>query len=86
MADSSSTTHAITRAAHASLNLVSSSAELLSLSQLLATRTELKKTLAVVNDRVQAKLSGALARNILTLSDSSVFCSLSLSHYRLDRL
>ena len=59
MTDPSPTTHAITAAAHASLELVNSSPELLSLSQLVFIKSELNKTLGIVANQIQVKLSGA---------------------------
>ena len=55
---------AITVAVRASLGLVNSSAELLSISQLLALESELRTTLAIVKCQIQADFIGTFFENI----------------------
>jgi len=65
MTDSSSPPHgrAILRAVRASLRLVNGSSELLTVSQLRAMESDLRKTLAVVKGRAQARQPGMFFGN-----------------------
>jgi len=60
-----STGRAIVNAIRASLRLVSSSSELLTISQLLAVKSDLRETLAIVNGQIGAMQSGTFPRNVL---------------------
>lgn len=64
MADSSPTGRAMVQAVRAALRLVSSSDELLTVSQLLAVKTEIGETLDFLNARIQAEQSGAFFEGI----------------------
>lgn len=65
MTNPSATAHAITNSTRTSLELVNSSIGILSPDQLRRVRTQLQATLAIVNDRIKVKFSGAFSRNIL---------------------
>lgn len=64
MTDSSPTGLAILKAVRASLRLVSSSSELLTISQLLAVKHELCETFTVINAQIQVEQSGTFSKNI----------------------
>ena len=55
----------IFRAVSSSLELVKGSSGLLTVSQLVALKRELENTLATVDGRLQAKLSGSFVENLL---------------------
>ena len=59
------TTHAIVKAVRASLTLVSSSLELLTMSQLFAVKRDLCETMAIIKGQIQARQSSTLAENVL---------------------
>jgi len=64
MTDSYPVGRAVFKAVRASLRLASSSSELLSLSQLLAIKDDLRETLAIINGQIEAEQSGGFAKNI----------------------
>ena len=67
MADSSTFPHgrAILKTVRTSLRLVGGSSELLTVSQLRAVESDLRKTLTVVKGRAQARQPGVFFRNFL---------------------
>ena len=68
------TGHVITWAVRASLKLVGSSFELLTESQLIAIQSDLRRTLAVIEDQILTMESGNFATSILgTLAANSHF-------------
>ena len=62
---STPTSHAIVKTVHASMRLVGGSSELLTVSQLLTVKSDLRKTLAIVNGQIQAAQSGTPVENLL---------------------
>lgn len=72
MAHSRPLADAVTSATRASLRLVNSSTELLSISQLLAMDSELRTTLAAVHVQIRAKLSGAFSSEHFTRLETHI--------------
>ena len=69
------TGRAIVKTVCAFLRLLSCSSDLLSVSQLSATRAELRDALAIVEDRITSETSGLFSGNVFWVPSSSpVFC------------
>jgi hypothetical protein len=66
MTDHSRIDRAIVKALRASLKLASTSSGRLSLSQLYALNSDLRKTMAVINNQIQVEESGTSIENVLT--------------------
>ena len=64
MADSSPTGLAILNAVRASLRLVGCSSELLTITQLLALKDDLRETLAIISAQIESENFGAFSRNL----------------------
>ena len=62
---STPTSCAIVKTVHASMRLVGGSSELLTVSQILAVKSDLRKTLAIVNGQIQAAQSSTPIENLL---------------------